>query len=133
MGLEGMYAVWLRDAKAMLRERSRLLSSVMRPILWLIILGNGLKPAFQDSLGDYTQFMFPGVVGMTLIFSSIFSATSVIWDREFGFLKVVLVSPVPRSMVVLGKALGGTTQASFQGMITLALLLECRALRGLAR
>jgi ABC-2 type transport system permease protein len=120
MGLEGMYAVWLRDAKAIFRKRSRLLSSIMRPVLWLIILGNGLRPAFQDTLGDYTQFIFPGVLGMTLIFSSIFSATSVIWDREFGFLKEVLVSPIPRSMVVLGKSLGGTTQATFQGLLTLA-------------
>jgi ABC-2 type transport system permease protein len=120
MNWEGVYAIWLRDMKAMLRERSRLISSLMRPILWLIIMGNGLRPAMQNVTGvDYTQFIFPGVVGMTLIFTAIHSATSIIWDREFGFLREVMVAPISRGAVVLGKVLGGSTQATVQGITTL--------------
>lgn len=120
MNWEGIYAIWLRDLKAMFRERSRLYGSIMRPILWLIIMGNGLRPAMQQGLGiEYTQFIFPGVLGMTLIFSAIQSATSIIWDREFGFLREVMVAPITRGSIVLGKALGGSTQATVQGMITL--------------
>ena len=120
MNWEGIYAIWLRDIKAMFRERSRLYGSIMRPILWLLIMGNGLRPAMQNATGvEYTQFIFPGVVGMTLIFSAIQSATSIIWDREFGFLREVMVAPISRGAVVLGKALGGSTQATVQGIITL--------------
>ncbi|MHB1654451.1 MAG: ABC transporter permease [Desulfitobacteriaceae bacterium] len=120
MNWEGIYAIWLRDLKSMFRERSRLYGAIMRPILWLFIMGNGLRPAMQGATGvDYTRFIFPGVVGMTLIFSSIQSATSIIWDREFGFLREVMVSPMSRGAVVLGKVLGGSTQATVQGMITL--------------
>jgi ABC-2 type transport system permease protein len=120
MNWEGVYAIWLRDTKAMFRERSRLVSSLVRPILWLFIMGNGLRPMMQNATGlDYTQFIFPGVVGMTLIFTAIHSATSIIWDREFGFLREVLVAPISRGAVVLGKALGGSTQATVQGITTL--------------
>jgi len=121
MHWEGICAIWLRDTKAMFRERSRIFGSIMRPILWLIIMGNGLRPAMQNATGiEYTKFIFPGVVGMTLIFTSIHSATSIIWDREFGFLREVMVAPLHRSAIVIGKALGGSTQATIQGLITLA-------------
>jgi ABC-2 type transport system permease protein len=120
MNWEGIYAIWLRDIKAMFRERSRLYGSIMRPILWLVIMGNGLRPAMQATTGvDYTKFIFPGVIGMTLIFSSIQSATSIIWDREFGFLREVMVAPMSRGSVVIGKVMGGSTQATIQGMVTL--------------
>lgn len=120
MNWEGIYAIWLRDLKAMFRERSRLYGAIMRPILWLFIMGNGLRPAMQGVSGvEYTQFIFPGVVGMTLIFSSLQSATSIIWDREFGFLREVMVAPMSRGAVVVGKVLGGSTQATVQGLITL--------------
>lgn len=120
MNWEGIYAIWLRDIKAMFRERSRLYGSIMRPILWLLIMGNGLRPAMQNATGvEYTQFIFPGVVGITLVFSAIQSATSIVWDREFGFLREVMVAPISRGEVVLGKALGGSTQATVQGIITL--------------
>lgn len=120
MNWEGVYAIWLRDLKAMFRERSRLYGAIMRPILWLFIMGNGLRPAMQGVSGvEYTQFIFPGVVGMTLIFSSLQSATSIIWDREFGFLREVMVAPMSRGAVVVGKVLGGSTQATVQGLITM--------------
>ena len=95
---EAIYGIWLRDLKKFWRERSRLLGGVARPVLWLLILGSSLRPAISsEALGgdiDYTQYIFPGVVGLTLVFSALQSATSIIWDREFGFLKEVLAAPV---------------------------------------
>ncbi|HLA44823.1 MAG TPA: ABC transporter permease [Aggregatilineales bacterium] len=120
---EAIYGIWKRDIKKFWRERSRLLAGVARPILWLLILGSSLKPAISSSSlnggMDYQQYIFPGVIGLTLIFSSLQSAISIIWDREFGFLKEVLAAPVPRLSIVLGKALGGASQATMQGAITL--------------
>lgn len=122
---EATYGIWRRDLKKFFREKSRLWGGIARPILWLIILGSSLKPAINStSLGnqgiDYTHYIFPGVIALTLIFTSIQSAISIIWDREFGFLKEVMVAPVPRLSILLGKALGGATQATIQGIITLA-------------
>ncbi|MCL4875893.1 MAG: ABC transporter permease [Anaerolineae bacterium] len=120
---EAVYGIWLRDIKKFWRERSRLLSGVARPVLWLLILGSSLKTAVSEntfSAGvDYQQYIFPGVIGLTLIFSSLQSAMSIIWDREFGFLKEVLAAPVPRLSIVIGKSLGGASQATLQGIITM--------------
>ena len=120
---EAVYGIFLRDVKKFWRERSRLLGGVARPILWLLILGSSLKAAIStnaiSSGVDYQQYIFPGVIGLTLIFSALQSAMSIIWDREFGFLKEVLAAPVPRLSIVIGKALGGATQATLQGIITL--------------
>src|SRR5579859_5090861 len=122
---EAAYGIWLRDLKKFWRERSRLLGGVARPILWLLILGTGLRAAVNpNSLGmagvEYTQFIFSGVIGLTLIFAALQSAMSIIWDREFGFLKEVMAAPVSRLSILIGKALGGATQATLQGIITLA-------------
>jgi ABC-2 type transport system permease protein len=122
---EAAYGIWLRDLKKFWRERSRLLGGVARPILWLLILGTGLRAAVNpNSLGvtgvDYTQYIFSGVIGLTLIFAALQSAVSIIWDREFGFLKEVMAAPVSRLSILVGKALGGATQAVLQGIITLA-------------
>lgn len=117
---DGIGMIWQRDFLAYFRERSRLLGSIARPVLWLLVLGTGLRPVFRGAGGmNYTQFIFPGIIAMTLIFTSIQSAISIIWDREFGFLKEVLVAPVPRSSVALGKALSGATLSVIQGVITL--------------
>ena len=120
---EAIYGIFLRDIKKFWRERSRLLGGVARPVLWLIILGGSLRGAISpDTLGegvDYQQYIFPGVIALTLIFSSLQSAMSIIWDREFGFLKEVLAAPVPRLSIVVGKALGGAAQSTLQGIITL--------------
>src|SRR5260221_9792511 len=91
--LEAIYGIWLRDVKKFWRERSRLLGGIARPILWLLILGSSLRGVISNTAltggHDYTQYIFPGVIGLTLIFAAMQSAMSVIWDREFGFLKEV--------------------------------------------
>lgn len=121
--LEVIYGIWLRDVKKFWRERSRLLGGIARPVLWLLILGSSLRPVVGNTSltggHDYTQYIFPGVMCLTLIFASMQSAMSIIWDREFGFLKEVLAAPVSRLAIILGKILGGATQATLQGVITL--------------
>jgi ABC-2 type transport system permease protein len=118
--LDGIAMIWRRDLICFFRERSRLLGAVSRPILWLFVLGTGLRPTFRGANGlNYTQFIFPGIIAMTLIFTSIQSAISIIWDREFGFLKAILVAPMPRTSVAVGKALSGATVSMIQGIITL--------------
>jgi ABC-2 type transport system permease protein len=114
--------VWLRDTIRYFREKSQLYGSVARPLLWLFILGMGLRGSFKLT-GDmsYTQFIFPGIVAMTVIFTSIQSAITIIWDREFGFLKEILVAPVPRTSVTIGKCLSGTTLSLIQAGIILLL------------
>jgi ABC-2 type transport system permease protein len=118
--LDGIAMIWLRDLTRFFRERSQLLGSISRPVLWLLVLGTGLRPTFRGAGHlSYTQFIFPGIIAMTLIFTSIQSAISIIWDREFGFLKEVLVAPVSRTSVAVGKALSGATLSVIQGAITL--------------
>jgi len=115
-----IYIIWLRDLIRYVRQRSRLYSSIARPILWLFILGSGLRPSFGAIQGyDYTQFIFPGIISMALIFTAIQSAISIIWDREFGFLKEILVAPVPRTAIALGKAFAGSTLSVIQGTLIL--------------
>ena len=115
-----IYMIWLRDLIRYVRQRSRLYGSIVRPILWLFILGSGLRPSFGAVQGyNYTQFIFPGIIAMALIFTGIQSAISIIWDREFGFLKEILVAPVPRTAIALGKAFAGSTLAVFQGALIL--------------
>ncbi len=120
MDWQTIYIVWLRDLIRYFRQRSQLYGSIVRPILWLFILGMGLRPSFKTVGGfNYTQFIFPGIIAMALIFTAIQSAISIIWDREFGFLKELLVAPVPRTAIVLGKAFAGSTLAVMQGSIVL--------------
>lgn len=114
--------VWLRDIIRYFREKSQLYGSLTRPVLWLFILGMGLRGSYgRIENVNYTQFIFPGIIAMTAIFTSIQSAISIIWDREFGFLKEILVAPVPRTSVVIGKALAGTTLSLIQGCIIMLL------------
>lgn len=119
---EGISMVWERDVIRFLRMRTRLYASVIRSLVWLFALGMGLRRSFVPAEGiDYVQFILPGIIAMSLIFSAIQSAISIVWDREFGFLKEILVAPVPRATVVLGKALGGATTATAQGVVVLFL------------
>lgn len=118
--LKGIYIIWLRDVKRFWRDKPRIIGAVAQPTLYLFVLGTGLSSSFRQ-IGDigYVTFVYPGIIGMTVLFTSIFSAISIIWDREFGFLKEVLVAPISRTSVALGKALGGSTISMFQGTIML--------------
>src|SRR5204863_6121893 len=103
----------------------RLIAAFAQPLLYLVIFGTGLGSSLSggSSFGgfNYTTFIYPGIIGMTVLFGSIFSAMSIVWDREFGFLKEVLVAPIDRSAVAIGKSLGGATQATVQGLVLLLL------------
>lgn len=123
-GLVGVYILWLREFKRFWRDRTRRIGAFFQPLIYLFLLGTGLQAAFKVFGGgqtDYVTFMYPGIVGMTVLFTSVFSAISILWDREFGFLKEVLVSPIPRTSVALGKIFGGATTAVIQGMILMLL------------
>lgn len=121
--LVGVYTIWLRDLKRFFRDKPRIIGSIAQPTIYLFILGSGLANSFKifGSIRgeDFLHFMYPGIIGMTILFSSLFSAVSIIWDREFGFLKEVLVSPISRTSIVIGKTLGGSTVALIQGSIIL--------------
>ncbi len=118
--LYGSFIIWLRDFKRLLRDKHQFYGSFARPVLWLVVFGMGLRPIFKGNGGvDYLQFIFPGIVAMSLIFSAMWSGISIVWDREFGFLKEILVAPIPRTAIVTGKIMGGATQAMVQGGITL--------------
>src|SRR4051812_10653928 len=120
-----VYTIWLREFKAFLRERSRIVAMIGQPLLYLLIVGQGIASGLSlngaPANVGYLTFMYPGILGMSVLFTSIFSAISIIWDREFGFLKEVLVAPVPRWAVALGKILGGATVAIVQSAILIAL------------
>jgi len=128
--LGGLYGLWLREVKRAFRDRGQLIGGVSRPILWVLILGIGLNPYFRGEVYGqtkfvvpftYLQFIFPAVIALNIMFTSVQSAVSVIWDREFGFLREVLVSPLSRATVLLGKILGGTTVAVLHGCLVLVL------------
>ncbi len=122
-GLMGVYTIWLRDLRKFWRDRPRIVGSMFQPFLYLVLLGTGIGRAFGPlhTGTDYLQFIFPGILAMTVLFTSVFSAVSIIWDREVGFLKEVLVAPIPRWSVVVGKTLGGSTIAMLQGGMMLVL------------
>lgn len=121
--LEGIYTIWLRESKRFIRYRSRIVTSVITPLLWLIIFGTGLGSAvrFGNIPGGYQAFIFPGIVGQTILFTSVFSGVSVIIDRQYGFLKEILIAPITRPSIVLGKSLGISTASLIQGVILLLL------------
>jgi ABC-2 type transport system permease protein len=122
--LRGIYTLWLREVKRYLRDRARIISSFFQPLLWLVIFGSGLRfSASANELGNltYSQYIFPGIIGQTLLFTSMFMGISVIWDREFGFLKEIMVAPISRFSVFLGKMLGDSTDAVIQGIIVFIL------------
>src|SRR4030042_3147540 len=116
-----VYVIVAREFKKFVRERSRLFSTIARPLLWLFIVGAGMSRLVSPDTGvPYIQFIFPGILGMTILFSSIFSSISIIWDKEFGFMKEILVAPVSRFSIVIGKALSGTVVSTIQAAIILA-------------
>lgn len=119
-----IYILWLRELKRYVRSRVQIVVSLGQPCLYLLALGFGLGPVFrQAGQGSYLQFMAPGVVGMTVLFSSVFSGIAMLWDRQFGFLKETLVAPVSRMQIMVGRTLGGATVAVLQGTLILIITL----------
>src|SRR5258708_39066779 len=119
-----IYTLWLRQVKKYLRSRSRILGSLGQPILYLVAFGFGFGSIYQRAGGgNYIQFLAPGIILMSVLFTAIFSGIELIWDRQFGFLKETLVAPVPRIAIMLGRTLGGATVASIQGLVVFVLTL----------
>lgn len=119
-----IYILWLRELKRYVRSRVQIVVSLGQPCLYLLALGFGFGPVFQQAgHGSYLQFMAPGVVGMTVLFSSVFSGIAMLWDRQFGFLKETLVAPVSRMQIMVGRTLGGATVAIIQGTLILVICL----------
>ena len=131
-----LYAVWLREFIVFLREKSRIIASTFTPLLWLFVLGAGFgtiatNPTAISGTGhiasgggvgsgvDYQRFIFPGIVSMSIIFSSVFFGSYIIWDRKFDFLKSVMVAPVSRTTIFIGKTFGGMTTSLMQAAILL--------------
>ncbi len=124
--LRAVSIVWRRELIRFRTDRLRAITSLVQPFLFLFILGTGLSTLARPGLPhaanfDFVTFIYPGILAMSVLFTSIFSAASIVWDREFGFLREILVAPVSRASIVVGKCLGGATIATFQGIIFLAL------------
>src|SRR6187549_1038744 len=116
-----LYALWLREFKVFLRERSRLVASTFTPLLWLFVIGSGLGSTNLQIGTDYQKFIFPGIICMSVIFTSVFFGSYIIWDRKFDFLKSVMVAPSSRTTVFVGKTLGGMTTSLLQVAIILVI------------
>ena len=119
-----IYILWLRQVIKYFRSPSRIIGSLGQPLLFLLVFGFGFGSIYkQAGQGDYIQFLAPGIIMMSVLFTAVFSGIDLIWDRQFGFLKETMVAPVPRWQIMLGKTLGGATVASFQGVIVFILSL----------
>jgi ABC-2 type transport system permease protein len=115
-----IYILWLRELRRYVRSRAQIVASLGQPLMYLLALGFGMGPIFQKAgQGSYLQFVAPGVICMSVLFSSIFSGMGLLWDRQFGFLKETLVAPVPRLYIMLGRTLGAATVAVLQGLLVM--------------
>ena len=122
--MSAIYILWLRELKRYTRSRAQIVASIGQPLLYLLALGFGLGPVFRKAgEGSYLQFVAPGVIGMSVLFTSIFSGIGLLWDRQFGFLKETLVAPVPRVQIMIGKTFGGATVAILQGLLIVIVCL----------
>src|SRR6266705_6348789 len=122
--MNAIYILWLSELKKYTRSRAQIVDSLGQPLLYLLVLGFGLGPVFQKAgNGSYLQFVAPGVIGMAVLFTSVFSGIGLLWDRQFGFLKETLVAPVPRLQIMTGRTLGGATVAMLQGTLILVVCL----------
>jgi ABC-2 type transport system permease protein len=121
--LRAVKIVWRRELLRFVSDRMRIVTALVQPLLFLFVLGSGLQQLSSASTDgvDLKTFIYPGVLCLAVMFTAMFSAASIVWDREFGFLREMLVAPVRRSSIIVGKCLGGATVASFQGVILLAL------------
>jgi ABC-2 type transport system permease protein len=119
-----VFILWLRELRRYIRSRAQIIASLGQPLMYLLALGFGMGPVFQKAgQGSYVQFIAPGVIAMTILFSSVFSGMGLLWDRQFGFLKETLVAPVPRIQVMLGRTLGSATVAVVQGLLVVIVCL----------
>lgn len=119
-----VYVMWLRQIKRYLGSKSRIIGSLAQPLLFLVALGFGFGAVFQAAgQGSYLNFLAPGIIAMSILFTSMFNGIEVIWDRQFGFLKETLVAPVSRYKIVIGRILGGGTVAMMQGIIVFLLTI----------
>jgi ABC-2 type transport system permease protein len=122
--MSAIYILWLRELKRYFRSRAQMIASLGQPLLYLLVLGFGMGPVFERAgQGSYLQFVAPGVIGMSVLFTSIFSGIGLLWDRQFGFLKETLVAPVPRLHIMIGRTLGGASVAMLQGLLVLVVCL----------
>src|SRR5271169_2276364 len=121
--LRAIRVVWKRELIRFSRDRLRILTSLIQPFLFLFVLGTGIGTLASASTHgvNFKTFIYPGVLCMAVMFTAMFSAASIVWDREFGFLREMMVAPVARSSIVLGKVAGGATVAAFQGLIVICL------------
>jgi len=121
---QAIYVMWLRQMKRFYRAKSRIIASIVQPLFFLFILGSGFRVAtFAGIEGDYIHFLAPGIITMAIMFSSMFTGVSVLWDKQFGFLQEVLVAPISRFSIIFGRTLGGATTALIQGFIILFISL----------
>ena len=121
--LQPVYIICQREFIRFFREKSRIFGTLARPVLWLLVIGNGMSALIKPQDGfSYLQFIFPGMIAMTIMFSAILSSASIVWDREFGFMKELLVAPISRLSIVFGKAISGTVLSVLQAVIILLLI-----------
>src|SRR3954452_16489865 len=118
--LRAIKIVWTRELIRFRKDRMRMVTSLIQPLLFLFVLGSGLNSVVTGDV-DLKTFIYPGVLCVSVMFTAIFRAASIVWDREFGFLREMMVAPVRRSSIVIGKCLGGATVASLQGVVLIAL------------
>jgi ABC-2 type transport system permease protein len=119
-----IYILWLRQLKRYFRSKARIIGALGQPLLFLFALGFGFGPVFERAgEGDYVQFLVPGIIAMSILFTSMFNGIEIIWDRQFGFLKETLVAPVSRVTIMLGRTLGGASVGIIQGLIILGISL----------
>lgn len=124
--IKAVYVMWLREQKIFYRSKSRVIGTLLMPLMFLVFMGLGFGSASFASIPEgisYLQFLVPGIIGMGLLFRSMFFGVAVIWDRQFGFLKEIMVSPASRIALMLGRTLGGVTTVMIQGIIILAITL----------
>ncbi len=123
--LEGFYALWYREMKVFTREKSRIVSSLITPLLWIVVFGGGLGSAVSLGGVNYQVFIFPGILAMSILFSSVFFGLYIVWDRKIDFFKEVLVAPLSRTTIFAGKMVGGSIDALLQGcaMLVFGLVL----------
>lgn len=118
--LQAIYVMWLRQMKRFIRSKSRIVAAIVQPLFFLVILGGGFSTAQLPGVeGNYLYYIGPGIVAMAILFSSMFTGVSVLWDKQFGFMQEVLVAPISRFSIVIGRTLGGATTALIQGFLIL--------------